>query len=414
MRKSVAARAALALSLIALIAPFGVAESKKVVIQYAAWNDEESYLRPIVDAFNKKDPSVQVKLNIYPSANNSYDDKIKIMLAAMADVDVLGMNSESAMLQYSSTGSLADLSQLIAQSKMDVSVYGPALPKIAQGGKQYGLPYRSSCWFLVYNKALFDKAKIPYPKQMTWDEYVALSSKLTSGSGADKVYGGYMVPWVYYMLSVQRGVTTLDDNTAPLRESLEFYKTIYSNGSHMSLVEQKVTNSDWLAEFEKGRVAMLPHGDWFIGMIKSDEAAGKSDVAWDLAPLPVPKGVAAGTSFGHYTLAGITSFSKVKKEAFSFLSYLCGPEAAKVLAKAGIIPAYNDASVRDAYVKSIGKDSARVIFDAKTLPEQSISPKTAEVNAALSEETELYLLGEKSISETMSSFESRRAKILKR
>jgi ABC-type glycerol-3-phosphate transport system substrate-binding protein len=47
-------------------------------------------------------------------------------------------------------------------------------------GQIYYLPYNTLAFALMYNKDIFDKFGVPYPKDnMTWDEAIELGKKLT-------------------------------------------------------------------------------------------------------------------------------------------------------------------------------------------------------------------------------------------
>jgi len=385
-------------------------DEKEAVLIYQIWSDEESYLKKVVAAFTEKHPKIQVLINVAPA--DEYDDIIMILLSSGADIDVLGMRGEQQMFRYAGTGSLADLAGMITKNGFDVTFFGPAFPRLEYNGKHYGLPYRNSCWFLIYNKDIFDRQGVEYPGQMTWDDYSELAKKLTHGEGQNKVYGGYMVPWTKNFIAIQKGYTLLDDDTTALWESIEFIEKLYNrDGSHMSLAEQHAVNANWIEEFESGRVAIMPNGDWFIGMIMVDEEQGKSDVRWDLAPLPVPEGVEPGTSFGHYTLLGITESCRKKEAAFAFASFLCGEEGSMILARNGIFPAYNTTAIKEIYIENAGKESARFLFEARIIQEQPIHPLAAEAASAFDEEAELYILGKKALEEAKNDFEKRRADI---
>jgi multiple sugar transport system substrate-binding protein len=65
-----------------------------------------------------------------------------------------------------------------------------ALGYFERDGKLYGLPTDLAPKMLFYNKSIFDKAKMDYPDDSwTVEQMLAAAAKLTSGSGASKVYG---------------------------------------------------------------------------------------------------------------------------------------------------------------------------------------------------------------------------------
>ena len=102
-----------------------------------------------------------------------------------------------------------------------------------------------------------------------------------------------------------------------------------------------------------------------INMLLNDINAGKTDVSWEIAPMPIPDVVEPGTTWGQFQFAGITSTTKHPEESFDFLKYLCGPEGAAIYASTGMVHAYTDEGAEAAYKEAVGKDSVSVIFNAK-------------------------------------------------
>ena len=125
--------------------------------------------------------------------------------------------------------------------------------------KYYVLPYRSSSYAIFYNKDIFDKAGEPYPIDITWEEYAQIAKRLTSGSGENKIWGGYIPDWLRApIMTLQRGSNLLDDDLTPIIEWTEYLNRLYNiDMSHMSYAEMKLGKIDWIKIFESGKVAML-------------------------------------------------------------------------------------------------------------------------------------------------------------
>ena len=66
------------------------------------------------------------------------------------------MRSISLLSRLAHTGNLADLTQYIQDSELDVNAYGQVMQKQIDN-KFYGLPYRSQSYALFYNKKIFDE-----------------------------------------------------------------------------------------------------------------------------------------------------------------------------------------------------------------------------------------------------------------
>lgn len=117
----------------------------------------------------------------------------------------------------------------------------------------------------------------------------------TAGDGT-AIKAGYRVPWIYQFYSVQHGVYVND--ATHIQKSLELLNTFMTNGTHYSYADVSSGTYDYMSEFENGHVALLPNGEWSVNMLMNAQASGDTNVNWEVAPMPVPEGVADGTSWG--------------------------------------------------------------------------------------------------------------------
>ena len=384
-----------------------MAESEDVTLQFSIWSDEENYIRKVVDQYNAEDRGIQVELQVIPEAD--YDDKLKVMLSGGADVDIVDIRGVAQSTQYASQGAILNITDYINNSDLDVAKYGNMWETSSYEGDFYTLPTRSTCWVLYYNADLFDQAGIEYPGQLTWEEYADLSVELKDKLG---VYGGYWVPWIFQFASIQAGKYVDDEDSSMLQYSLELLNRVYNvDNSHMSYADLTATNAFYISEFENGNCAMLPNGEWCVNMFLEDEAKGDCTINWQVAPMPVPEGVEANTTWGQFQFAAITSSCEHPDEAFDFLSYLCGPEGSEVYSQCGMIHAYASDNSREAYVATAGRDSVSVFFEANKIQEAPNTDGYNEILNAFNENAQLYLLGEMDIETCMSDFVSRRDSI---
>lgn len=387
------------------------ASGEAVTLSFYIWNDEENYIRKVVDAYNESHDNVQVDLSVI--ASDDYDDKLKVMLAGNTDVDLVDIRGVAQMTQYASQGALLDITDKITESGLDTSRYGDMWAASDYEGGYYSLPTRTTCWALFYNKDLLDAAGVEEPGQMTWEEYVDYSQKVADGlagvtaEDGTEVYAGYWVPWVYHFYSIQHGVYADDTNTEYIQKSLEILNTLYSNGTHYSYADVSSGVYDYITEFENGHIALLPNGEWVVNMLMNAAAEeGTVNFDWEVAPMPVPEGVEAGTSWGQFQYAAITSGCAHPDEAYDFLQYLCGEEGSAIYASTGMIHAYSSDSAKDALIEASGKDSASVLFDAIKIQEQPNTSNYNEFLNAMNEEAQLYFLGEEDIDTAMSNFQA--------
>jgi multiple sugar transport system substrate-binding protein len=137
-----------------------------------------------LDVFHKyMDSAIQKK---YPHITVEYTDesqKLPDVVAAGNVPDIIyvsGINLWSITdlnLQY-------DMNSLIKKYNFDLNKIDPSLiqgiKQYASNGELYGLPADRSVVVTLYNKDLFDRFNVAYPKDgMTWDDAIALAKKLT-------------------------------------------------------------------------------------------------------------------------------------------------------------------------------------------------------------------------------------------
>jgi ABC-type glycerol-3-phosphate transport system substrate-binding protein len=335
------------------------AGSEKVQLTYYCWN-EGAYQQEIVDAFNAASSDIQVNLTVLP--DDDYDDKLITMLSGGADLDLYTMRSVQLLGRLANNGNLLDLTQLIQDTGFDTEVYGPGLLKTQVNGKYYALPYRNQAYALFYNKKIFDKKNMEYPDDLTWDEYAELALSLCEGSGADRIYGGFVPDWLYApFITQQRGSSIADEDLGPTQEWLEFLNRLYNiDNSHMSYAQIKSTGTDCTQFFLNGKCAMLLNGDWLVGDIlsnlKDDPSIGEN-FELGIAYLPQLDDSTEKLSIGGVsTFIGINSKSQKANAAFEFASYLSGPEGAERVAPSGMIPSYIDDKIISIYNNAINND----------------------------------------------------------
>jgi multiple sugar transport system substrate-binding protein len=357
------------------VSPAPENNKEKVVLEYYTWTDEADYMQKVIDAFNAKNSGIEVKMNTISNNSNEYNTKIMNNLSGGSTMDLYSINGTSSLGLYASKNQLLDLSDQIKQANLDIGAFGPSYQDIIEvltDGKYYALPYRTSEYALFYNKAIFDKEGIDYPGQLTWDEYAELASRLTKGEGTDKQWGGYYADWLTAPLgALQKGSTILDDSLDNVAGWLDYLDRLYyQDQSHMSYKQMKAESVDWIKQFESGNVAMLVNGEWTVNMLKADIAAGKTDIDFDMAPLPLPEGMNDPITVGGVsTFMGINPSSDKLDAAFEFVQFVTGEEGESIIADSSVLPAFSSDKTKEAFLKATGIQGSSFFFEAKTVVE---------------------------------------------
>ena len=182
--------------------------------------------------------------------------------------------------------------------------------------------------------------------------------------------------------------------------------------SHISMEQMEEESDYYMVFFESGRVAMMPMGEWFVGMIQNDEKAGLSEVNWDLVPFPVDESMAKGTTLGQYQFIGITQSCENQAEAFQFLQYVIGKEGAKIYSRNGMLSAYTDEEVREIYKNTVGNKNTDVFFQAFRVQEAPVFEKYGQLQSCFKADALRYFAGEATLEETMDVFDGERKAML--
>ena len=266
---------------------------EKTNLKFYIWSDEENYISKVVEQYNAQSDSVHVEM--ISIANDSYDDKLKVMMAAGDEADIVDIRGLAQVTQYRDTGSLMDLTEMVKNSELDISKYGAMWDSSYVLGGYNG---KIKTWNLFYNPDLLAEAGVEMPEQLTWTEYAEMAKKLTAGEGPDKQWGGYWVDWHTQFMATQQGVYVNADDVTAVQDSLELLNQLYNvDKSHMSLGEMKATDTQYLADFENKRVALMPQGEWMINMLlrenrcqlgnRPDAYSGRRGTRHHLGTVPV-------------------------------------------------------------------------------------------------------------------------------
>jgi len=390
--------------------------AEPVTLKMTAWDVATTpYWQAVIDAYEAQNPNVTVELTDIASAE--YQDVVNVMLSGGDDTDILTVKDIPGYSAMLTRGQIIPLNDYIAADDIDLSVYSGAVEELTYEGSIYALPFRSDIWILYYNKDIFDAAGLPYPtNDMTWDEFDALARQLTSGSGADKIYGGHFHTWrsTVQLPTVQDGVNTvIADDYSFMAPIYNMVTSMQSDGIIMDFGELKAGNIHYSGVFKNGQVAMLPMGSWFIGSLIAAENAGEFDFGWGVASYPHPEGVEAGTTAGTLTSLAINANSANQEAAWDFIQFYTGVEGAQVLAGMGNLPAIRTPEVLETFaaVPGVPTEATDALQTSTVRLELPMNPRVGAFEQVLNEEHELIMTNSISVEEGIAEINRRVAEL---
>lgn len=383
-----------------------------ITLNFQMWSDEEELFTELIRLYEAEHPNVKINMTCTPSSD--YTVKLQTVLGGGGDVDMFGISSPPGLAEYVNKGAVRPLDDLIAAAGTDLTGVQSILNSIAIDGKTYGLPYKTSSWFVVYNKDIFDAAGVPYPTgAWTWEEYAEIAAKLTSGEGADKIYGSLNFQptsmwWRVPGNSMGATNPLNDDELHAWMRAAEFCKSLSDAGSQ-PLYEDMAgdAGADYAGNFLQGKYGMFYNGDWVIEMMNTAIRNGDGNVNYDIAPLPHWEGEQAVTP-GAAAVLMVTESSKNAEAAYDFIAFCTGAEASKTLLAMDYFPAWQDDNTVATYCE--GKTAPEHIEFVVNQDIISQVPCDALYNPAtnvIKEEVSLYLLGEQDIETTEENCKAR-------
>lgn len=233
-----------------------------------------------------------------------------------------------------------------------------------------------------------------YPtNDMTLDEYDALARQMTSGSGAEKVYGCHYHTWrsAVQLFGILDGKNTIVDGEYDFLKP--YYERILAeqkDGICMDYATLKTSSTHYSGVFYNNQAAMMNMGSWFIATQIEKVKAGESlATEWGIVKYPHPEGVEPGTTLGTITTLAINSKSSNKQAAADFINFVCGEEGQKVVSSTGTIPAIKTTETMEAIANLDGfptdENSKEALNVAKTYLEMPLHEKSADIETALNQ-----------------------------
>ncbi|MBD2865602.1 ABC transporter substrate-binding protein [Paenibacillus oceani] len=269
-----------------------------------------------------------------------------------------------------------DMTELIKKHGVDLNRFeSTSIEAIRQlsGGKMYSLPVYGNNIVLYYNKSIFDKFGVPYPKEgMTWKQTMDLAKNLTRQDGGVQYHGFGMTPTLLTRmnpLSIPNADLASNTPTINKNESWKrFYQTFFLDPQPSPGMLQNIPSTT--AFVNEKNVAMMAYLSSLI-TIWTDQL---KQVDWDIVPLPSFEDIPGTGSQINSINFGITNIAKDKDAAMEVLAYMTSDEFQSRLSKKGIMPVLKSDEVR----KVLGSESEfkdknfKAIFQNKPAP---IPPK---------------------------------------
>ncbi|CAG7635794.1 hypothetical protein PAESOLCIP111_03705 [Paenibacillus solanacearum] len=324
----------------------------KEITMYTAGGaiDEKVFNEMYGNAIRKKFPDVTLKY--IPSGKGS---TLQELLSAGTTIDIV-FDSIGYAYNFRNFGLQYDMTPLIKAKNIDLGKFEPSTIEFQRrvgNGAIYSLPVWTATAALYYNKDIFDKFGVPYPKDnMKWDELYDLAKKLTRSEGGVQ-YVGYVTAAGSQANTNQLGLKYVDPKTGKAQIDSEdwrkFMQSIvqFFQFSGMQWTAQNSTVAAMRAMFEKDRTAAMYTN--FSGGTPPD------DMNWDAVSVPYYEQAPGVGPQSYPAYLSVTNLSQNKPLAFDIVAYLVSEEYQLENTKQGRATVLNNRDILKHYGEAMPK-----------------------------------------------------------
>jgi multiple sugar transport system substrate-binding protein len=264
-------------------------------------------------------------------------------LITSGDLPDILLASTTGVLPLQKLDTIEDLNPYIKKFGEDMNRFDPvlleSLKSYSDKGETVAMPYAMNFSALFYNKDIFEKFGVPYPKDgMTWDDTEALARRLTRSEGGVQYRG--LNPAGVDLLGFGLSLPYVDKKTNQAVLNTDKWKMVLEKSVNLYSIPGYVVDGKWLGGqgqgyFVKDRTwAMI--GAWgdLIGSFESYQKQG-NPLNWDMVTLPNFKEALGYAREGDFHMLHLSKLGKHKNEAFKVLSLIASDEVQTIINKSG-------------------------------------------------------------------------------
>jgi len=389
----------------------GDASTTPVRLQFAFYADPEQIqlFKDVGALLPKEEPRIEVES--LPFTPDEYMAKIGTQLAAGTAPDVMIMTDKEHPAQavqgaFLDLGPLLKRTRIIPKKEFFVSEWN----KYVVDGVLRGLPVISTQGVIWYRTDVFRDRSVATPPadwndlKWTWQAFLETMQKVSTGEGADRVYGydgqqnwWYAQPWVWSnggnILNADNTAAVLDRPEA--QEGWQWMVDLVSRYKVMPSAADLKAGGSRRPMFYAGRLASLMDVTAFATVLDA-----YPDVPWNVAALP--HGKAAATTRSPGVGVAVWAQTQHQTEAGRLMETVTGPPGARLFAQSHRgVPGFRKVAYSDDWATPGSRIHWRIFpeaLDGHSRAEQ-VTVKFPDMNRLIQQEWDKTLGGTQSVSQ---------------
>lgn len=350
---------------------------------YTSITSQQKAFEAAIDKMKSKFPQYTIKL-LLPTKEITLEN----LIASGVIPDIVWDSASGMKGSVIDKGLQHDLTALIKQYKVDLERFDPstiAIMRAASGqGRMYGLPDDVNGTVLFYNKDIFDRFGVPYPKDgLNWEQALDLAKTMTRNENNIQ-YKGMGLFYSFVMASNQLSLPMIDPKEDKASVNTDGWKKVFNTFKQFyeipgNQLDSKFSNfNGQLNSFYQGQnVAMVT-----APLSGSGRFSQAEDLNWDMAAVPTFKeaprvGLQAGPRYFFVTNG------PNKEQAFQVVMHLLSDEVQLQNNKEGRATSLKSETIRASFGQDgeqfKGKHTAAVFYNQFAVSPES-NPISSLVN----------------------------------
>jgi multiple sugar transport system substrate-binding protein len=311
-------------------------------LRLSVWADIQDWdvYSAIINDFKGASPNITVTGEQYTGQGVNYYDKMQTLFAANEAADVNYIQGW-IWQPYALQGSLLALDPLLARDKgMQRVVPTNYEDQSKLRNKTYLLTADTGPMVVFYNKEMFDRAGVPYPKEgWTLEDMVDKARKLTRQGPEGQIWGynvngGYLRNFPWMRLNGAREWDRVVEpkksqwDTAGVADALQLQLSDLINRFRVAPGRTAPAEQN---QIQWGYAAMKMEGPWFLPQMGGPKAR-RGGIAYDVAPMP--RGTqqhAVHLQHGH----AVNAATKRQDAAWELLKWIASDQGQRRIAEGG-------------------------------------------------------------------------------
>jgi multiple sugar transport system substrate-binding protein len=350
-----------------------------------AANDDE-VKQYFIEPTQKMYPHIKLDI-LKPGQGQNVGD----LVAAGRTPDIIYFQSNVANLQRFDIP--LDLRELMKKFSYSLDILEPGILNTGPDGEVYGVPFGQNGPILWYNKNIFDRFGVAYPKNgTTWEDTIELTRRLTRMDGPVQYYGFHPFHTGITSLGAGLGISVIDSKTdKPIISSK--WNDIFKVGMDIFSVpgnkpDTLLNGTQARARFiEEQTLAMIDHQ--YNEILSSLPVLRENKVDVDMVAHPRYAANQEAKGRNSYTHMVISKSSKYPDQAFQVLRLLLSEQVQLLQARNGRIPMLSSGTIKQQFGQDnpdLKGKNIEALFRTGKLPDKDDpSPYTPIVNQKLND-----------------------------